>query len=473
MDIYLYNTLSRTKEEFIPMVPGKVGLYTCGPTVYNFAHIGNLRTFLFEDLLTRSLRFNGYEVKWVMNVTDVGHMTSDGDAGEDKMTVAAQRENLDPWAIARKYEDAFRFDMQRLGIHLPDILPRATEHVPEMITLNKELEEKGFTYETPEGLYFDTSKIPDYGKLARLRLDDQMQGARGDVNVDADKRNPQDFILWFGNKPTHIMKWESPWGVGYPGWHIECSAMSMKYLGETFDIHCGGNDHIPVHNTNEIAQSEAATGKQFARYWMHSAFLNLKSKENKQLKMSKSKGGFITVQTLVDSGYDPLAYRYLCLQAHYRSELELAWEWVDEEGTRGRAESLDTAAASLKRLYERIARAGDEPLADDSAFDAAKNDVLTALNDDLNVPRAVGLLHSFGSPRLWKAFDVVLGLDFVNRAVVAPEEEAPAEIWNLVEQRLAARKQRDFARSDALRDQIAALGWEVTDTPQGPKLGRR
>ena len=477
-DIYLYNTLSRSKEKFIPMNPGEVGLYTCGPTVYNFAHIGNLRTFLFEDLLTRTLRFNGYQVQWVMNVTDVGHMTSDGDAGEDKMSVAAARENLDPYAIARKYEDAFRFDMQRLGIHLPDVLPRATEHVPEMIALNQELEEKGYTYETPEGLYFDTSKIPDYGKLARLRLDDQLQGARGDVNVDADKRNPQDFILWFGNKPNHIMKWESPWGVGYPGWHIECSAMSMKYLGETFDIHCGGNDHIPVHNTNEIAQSEAATGKTFARYWMHAAFLNLKNKDNPnvKLKMSKSKGGFIQVQTLVDSGYDPLAYRYLCLQAHYRSELELAWEWLDEDATRGRAESLDTAAASLKRLYERIARAeadGEEPLNSANSFLVARNEVAFALNDDLNVPKAVGLLHTYASPRLWREFDAVLGLDLANRAVLPREEEAPAEILALLEERQAARKARDFARSDALRDQLAALGWEVADSAQGPTVKKR
>ena len=477
-DIFLYNTLTRTKEKFLPLVPGKVGLYTCGPTVYNFAHIGNLRTFLFEDLLTRTLRFNGYDVQWVMNVTDVGHMTSDGDAGEDKMSVAAQRENLDPWSLARKYEDAFRFDMQRLGIHLPDVLPRATEHIEEMIRLNKTLEERGFTYETPEGLYFDTSKSSDYGKLARLRLDDQLQGARADVNVDSEKRNPQDFILWFGNKPTHIMKWDSPWGVGYPGWHIECSAMSMKYLGDTFDIHCGGNDHIPVHNTNEIAQSEAATGKTFARYWMHAAFLNLKNKENPntKLKMSKSKGGFIQVQTLLDSGYDPIAYRYLCLQAHYRSELELAWEWLDADGKTGRADSLDTAAASLKRLYERIARAekdNEESLSENSQFDAARIEVLNALNDDLNVPKAVGLLHTYASPRLWRAFDAVLGLDIENRAVLPEEEEAPAEIWKLVEARLEARKARDFARSDALRDEIAALGWEVADSPQGPTLKRK
>ncbi|GAB4465021.1 MAG: cysteine--tRNA ligase [Armatimonadaceae bacterium] len=467
MDFYIYNTLSRSKEKFEPIVPGKIGLYTCGPTVYNFAHIGNLRTFLFEDLLTRTLRFNGYEVTWVMNITDVGHMTSDEDAGEDKMKVAAEREGLDPWSIARKYEEAFIRDLERLNIRRPDILPRATEHVEEMIKLNQMLEERGFTYTTPEGLYFDTSKVSDYGKLANTRLDQQMQAARGDVVVDTGKRNPQDFILWFANKPNHIMKWESPWGVGYPGWHIECSAMSMKYLGETFDIHCGGNDHIPVHNTNEIAQSECATGQTFVRYWMHAAFLNMGG------KMSKSKGSFVTVQTLVDSGYDPVAYRYLCLQAHYRSELELAWEWLDEQRTRGRAPSLDTAQASLNRLYERIARAEDEPLSDESAFAAARDEVLAALNDDLNVPKAVGILHTQNSPRLWKEFDPVLGLEIEARSVLKEEETAPAEVMALVEARQAARKARDFARSDSLRDEIAALGWEVADTPQGPTVKRK
>jgi cysteinyl-tRNA synthetase len=467
MDITLYNTLVRAKEIFEPLAPGKVGLYTCGPTVYNYAHIGNLRTFLFEDLLVRMLRFHGNDVLWVMNVTDVGHMTSDGDAGEDKMAVAAARESKSPWEIARFYEDRFVDDLLRLGIHKPDVLPRATDHVEEMIALNLELERKGFTYRTDEGLYFDTSKDPGYGRLARTRFDEQKQAARDDVFVDPGKRSPQDFILWFTNKPGHIMKWDSPWGVGYPGWHIECSAMSMKYLGHTFDIHCGGNDHIPVHNTNEIAQSECATGHTFVRYWMHAAFLNVRG------KMSKSKGNFLTVQTLVNSGYDPLAYRYLCLQAHYRSELELAWDWADDERTKGRAESLDTAAASLKRLYERVARVADEPLADDTAFAAARDAVLGAFSDDLNVPKAVGMLHSYGSPRLWREFDPILGLDFEKRAVEAPADEAPAEIWDLVEQRQAARKARDFALADALRAEIAEQGWEVGDSPAGPTLKKR
>lgn len=467
-DFFIYNTLTRTKERFVPLVPGKVGLYTCGPTVYNYAHIGNLRTFVFEDLLTRALRFNGYEVTHVMNITDVGHQTSDADEGEDKMSIAANREKKSPYEIAAFYTDAFINDMKRLGNNVPNILPRATEHVQEMIALNLELERKGYTYKTPEGLYFDTSKVADYGKLARLRLDEQLQGAREDVNVDSDKRNPADFMLWFLNKPNHVMKWESPWGVGYPGWHIECSAMSMKYLGETLDIHCGGNDHIPVHNTNEIAQSECATGHVFARYWMHAAFLTL----GKSAKMSKSKGGFLTVQTLLDSGYDPLAYRYLCLQAHYRSELELAWEWNDD-GKTGRAESLDNAQIGLTRLYERVARTEDEPLQSDAAFNEARADVLTYLNDDLNVPRAVAALHTHGSPRLWRAFDSVLALDMENRAKKREEEPVPAEITDLLNARQEARRVRDFARADALRQEINAQGWEIADTPQGPTAKRR
>ncbi len=468
MDFFLYNTLTRTREKFEPMTPGRVGLYTCGPTVYNYAHIGNLRTFLFEDLLARTLKLFGYDVTHVMNITDVGHMTSDADAGEDKMAIAAEREKKDPYQIARFYEEAFVTDLARLNIRRPDVLPRATEHVAEMIALNRQLEEKGFTYTTREGLYFDTSKVPDYGKLEKKNLAEQLVGAREDVNIDPDKRHPADFVLWFSNKPNHIMNWESPWGVGYPGWHIECSAMSMKYLGETFDIHCGGIDHIPVHNTNEIAQSEAATGHPFVHYWMHAAFLNMGGK-----KVSKSAGGFVTVQTLVDSGYDPLAYRYLCLQAHYRSPLDFAWEWNDD-GKTGRAESLDNAAGGLKRLYERLASSNtDEPLTTDAAFEEARSDVMTHLGDDLNLPKAVATLHTYGSPRLWRAFDPVLGLDFDKNAAPRGQTTAPSDVQALVEERETARKSRDWARSDALRKQISEMGWEVADTPQGPTLKQR
>ena len=471
MDIFLYNTLSRTKERLVPLVAGKIGLYTCGPTVYNYAHIGNLRTFLFEDLLVRALRLAGLETTWVMNITDVGHLTSDEDEGDDKMELAAKREGKDPWAIAEFYTQAFLSDIDRLNLTRPDHLPRATQHVQEMIAINQTLEEKGYTYATSEALYFDTSKFPEYGKLARLRLDELKVAARDDVNVDSGKRGPADFVLWFSNKPNHIMKWESPWGVGYPGWHIECSAMSMKYLGETFDIHCGGNDHINVHHTNEIAQSECCTGHTFANVWMHSAFLTL----GRDTKMSKSKGGFITLETLIASGYDPLAYRYLCLQAHYRSELELKWAWNPENQEIGKASNLDAAAGTLKRLYERVARTEDESLTEQAAFEAAAADVLGALADDLNVPRAVGLLHSYDSPRLWKHFDAVLGLKLAERAIKTEEVavEVPAEIQALVDERQAARKNKDFARSDVIRTQLAELGWELADTPQGPKVSKK
>ena len=467
-EIHLHNTMTRRRERFDPINSGDVGLYTCGPTVYNYAHIGNLRTFLFEDLLARMLRYNGYKVTWVMNITDVGHMTSDADAGEDKMATAARRENKTPWEIARYYEDRFVEDLHRLNFHVPDKLPRATEHVQEMIELNRMLEVRGFTYRTREGLYFDTTKDATYGELARLDLSQQIVGARSDVNVDSEKRNPADFMLWFSNKPNHIMQWDSPWGVGYPGWHIECSAMSMKYLGETFDIHCGGIDHIPVHNTNEIAQSECATGHQFARYWMHAAFLNMGGK-----KVSKSKGGFVTLQTLIDSGYDPLAYRFLCESTLYRSPMDFNWEWDDDSFKTGHADSLDAAATALKRLYERVARNEEEPLQSDASFETAKAEVVAFLNDDLNMPRMVATLQTYNSPRLWREFDSILGLKLAERGIPTREEAAPAAILKLAEARIAARTAKNWAESDRLRNEIAVQGWEIADTPQGQTLKPR
>ncbi|MBC8143643.1 MAG: cysteine--tRNA ligase, partial [Armatimonadetes bacterium] len=313
-------------------------------------------------------------------------------------------------------------------------------------------------------VYFEVSKDVQYGKLSN-RTVENMQGEGG--GMAARKRSPGDFALWKSAKPGEP-SWDSSWGPGRPGWHIECSAMSMKYLGETFDIHCGGNDHIPVHHTNEIAQSECATGKQFVKYWMHTAFLILASG-----KMSKSKGGFLTVQTLTDSGYDPLAYRFLCLQAHYRSELTLAWEWDDDKPGTGRAESLDAAKTALTRLYEKIARTTDEPLHATDAYETAYAEVLAALNDDLNVPKALATLQTYASPRLWKAFDVVLGLDIERRAVPPAEEIAPSEVLALLEARQTARKAKNFAESDALRDRIAALGYEVADTPGGATVKRK
>ena len=468
--LVLYNTLSRRKEEFTPADGHTVKLYCCGPTVYNYAHIGNLRTYIFEDLLHRALLLHGWSVKHVMNITDVGHMTSDADAGEDKMVKAAARENKSPWEIARFYEEAFFEDSARLNIIRPEIAPRATEHVSGMILLIERLQDAGYTYETPEGVYFDTAKDADYGKLAGLNLGAQLAGAREDVNIDVGKKHPADFILWFTNKPNHIMKWESPWGIGYPGWHIECSAMSMEYLGETLDIHCGGIDHIPVHNTNEIAQSESATGHPFARMWVHGAFLNVvsPSEDAGGGKMSKSGENFLTVQRLINKGYDPLAYRYLCLTAHYRSELAFnvdTWE------------SLNAATKALGKIYELKSRIGENDGLSDQDYAAARQTVLEAINDDLNLPRAVAALHEAKSYRLWREFDSVLGLDIETRsrdilATVDDTDTLPDNILALKQQRDDARKARDFARSDALRAEIETHGYTVGDSPNGTVVKR-
>ncbi|MCW3059664.1 MAG: cysteinyl-tRNA synthetase [Capsulimonas sp.] len=469
--LVLFNTLSRSKEEFVPSDPSLVRMYCCGPTVYNYAHIGNLRTYIFEDLLHRILLLNGYTVKHVMNITDVGHMTSDSDAGDDKMQIAAAREKKSPWELARFYEDAFFHDCARLNIIRPDVAPRATEHVEQMIKLIQQLEAKGYTYETPEGIYFDTAKNDDYGKLAGLNLAGQREGAREDVNVDTNKRHPADFILWFTNKPTHIMKWESPWGTGYPGWHIECSAMSMEYLGETLDIHCGGIDHIPVHNTNEIAQSECATGHVFARYWVHGAFLNVASGAvtgRTAEKMSKSDDNFLKVQKLVDDGYDPLAYRYMCLMAHYRSELTYS------------DEALKAATTALSKVWELKARqsgAQGDGLTD-AEYAEARTQVIAALNDDLNLPRAVAALQGAKSYRLWLEFDSVLGLDIEKRSREATSEpgdssDLPTEITALMAERDAARKAKNWAASDALRTQIEEQGYTVGDSPAGTVVQKK
>ena len=464
MPLTFYNTLSRRKEEFVPLVPGKVTMYCCGLTVYNYAHIGNLRTYIFEDILRRVILFNGLDLMHVQNVTDVGHMTTDEDAGEDKMQVAALRENKSPWDIARFYESAAVEDFKRLNIQIPEVMPRATEHIVEMIELIERLEANGYTYRTSEGVYFDTSKFPDYNKLSRIDLSKQ-RTQREEVIQDETKKNASDFVLWFLNKPNHVMQWESPWGPGYPGWHIECSAMSIKYLGETFDIHCGGIDHIPVHHTNEIAQSECATGHPFVRYWLHSEFLQMGGK-----KMSKSEREKMTkeqlaqlppglLSELIERGYDPLVFRYLCLQAHYRSELNFT------------VDSLDAAASGLRKVYATCPV--NDPLKnDETAFTVAREKVLALMNDDLGLPQAVGLLNSYGSYRLWTEFDPVLGLNFVSRT--CPEDvPLPTEIAVLVEARNAARAAKSWAESDAIRNQLIAQGYDVGDSPQGTTVKKR
>jgi cysteinyl-tRNA synthetase len=468
-----YNTLTRAKEEFVPLTPGAAKMYCCGPTVYNFMHIGNLRAFLFNDTLRRALKFNGFDVTHVMNITDVGHLTSDADEGEDKMEKGATREGLTVWEIARKYEAAALEDCARLHIQRPDIVCRATEHIAEMIALIEQILERGCGYVTPGAVYFDTSRFPSYGEMARLDLSGLQAGAGGRVEMLGEKRHPNDFVLWFLNKPTHIMQWDSPWGPGYPGWHIECSAMSIKYLGETFDIHCGGVDHIPVHHTNEIAQSECATGKPFVRYWLHNEFLLITrsgSEEGKSgdseedsegeeaVKMAKSGDNFLTLQRLIDRGYSPLAFRYLCLQAHYRSELRFSWE------------TLDAAQSGLRRVYS--ARPDNDPLTDDARFAEARTEALAALNDDLNTPQLVGLLNRYGSRRLWREFDAVLGLDIEGQAQRV-DEALPAEILALVEERNAARRAKNWARSDEIRNLLIEKGYEVGDSPQGTTVKRR
>ena len=461
MTLKLFNTLTRSKQEFVPLEPGKVRMYCCGPTVYNTAHIGNLRTYIFEDVLRRVLQFNGYQVEHVMNITDVGHMTTDADAGEDKMQVAAEREKRSPYEVARAYEEIFFQDTDRLNIQRPEITPRATEHIVEMIELIQRLEANGYAYQTVEGVYFDTAKFPDYGKFARLNLTNQ-QTARDEVVTDETKRSPSDFMLWFLNKPNHLMLWESPWGPGYPGWHIECSAMSMKYLGETFDIHCGGVDHIPVHHTNEIAQSECATHHPFVRYWLHGEFLLMNSSKlskSELVKLAPEQRPPSTLQELIDRGYDPLAYRYFCMQAHYRSELNFS------------VEALEGATAGLRRVYGLCP--DNDPLKDDqTAYQAARDRVLDAINDDLGVSQAIGLLNAHGSYRLWVEFDQILGLDIAKRSC-REEEALPAPVQELIMARNDARRAKNWGESDALRNQLLEMGYEVGDGPQGTTVKKR
>ncbi len=461
MTLYLYNTLSRRKEKFYSIRPGEVGLYTCGPTVYHYAHIGNLRTYIFQDVLKRVLRYNGYRVKHVMNITDVGHLTGDRDMGEDKMEKGARREGKSAWEIAAFYTWAFKADLQRLNIIEPDIWVKATDTIDDQIALVKVLEEKGYTYRIDDGIYFDTSKFKDYTKLSHQDLDALQEGAR--VEKNPQKRNPTDFALWKFSPPGVVrqMQWDSPWGVGFPGWHIECSAMSMKYLGEQLDIHCGGTDHIDVHHTNEIAQSEAATGRKFFNFWMHGAFLIISGGK----KMAKSEGNFLTLEHAFEKqGLDPLVYRFASFQTHYRKPMEYS------------RQSMLAARNGLQHLRNQVRQvAGDGGKPDSPVSDAHRDKFLEAINDDLNMPRALAavqeLLKSDVAPDRKYAtildFDRVLGLDLEK---VETDEKLPPEIQELVDQRRRAREIKDWAASDRLRDEIQALGYQVQDTPEGMKV---
>jgi len=452
----LFNTLTRQKEEFVPIKPGRAGMYTCGPTVYNYAHIGNLRAYLFDDLLKKTLIYNGYRVKHVMNITDVGHLTSDADEGIDKIERAAQEKKQTPQQIAEFYTQAFKKNLQDLNIAPPNIWCKATDHIKDQIKLIKRLEKNGYTYVGASGnVYFDTAKFSHYGELARLKIDNLQAGAR--VEADPNKKNPQDFVLWFsttGSKFSgHILKWPSPWGPGWPGWHIECSAMSMRYLGERFDIHCGGVDHIAIHHTNEIAQSEGATGKKWVNYWLHNEFL-LMDKE----KMAKSSGDFITLDTLKDKGFNPLAYRYLCLGAHYRSQLNFSWQ------------SLTGAQNALNNFYQAITNL-TKPAKPSLEY---KEKFRQAIGDDLDSPKSLAVAWELIKSDLNNGvklatlfdFDSVLGLDL--KKIWQGAKKIPKKIIELVKQREMARQNKDWQKSDQLREQIKKQNYLIDDTPTGP-----
>ena len=469
MTVRLYNTMSRTVEDFKPIREGEVGMYCCGPTVYNYAHIGNLRTYVFEDLLHRTLVKAGYRVKHVMNITDVGHLTGDGDDGEDKLAKSARENGRSVWDIAAFYTDAFFRDEEALDIIRPDIVCRATDHIQAMIDIIRRLEEKGHTYISGGNVYFSIDTIDDYGKLARLNLDDLKEGAR--IEVDSNKRNPKDFVLWFTNAKVkdQVMVWPSPWGTGYPGWHIECSAMSSEYLGDHFDIHCGGIDAIPVHHTNEIAQSEAAFGvKPWVDYWCHGEFLL-----NDKGKMSKSSGEFLTLSVLVDKGYDPLDYRYFCLTGHYRSQLKFSFE------------SLDQARSARQTLVRKIAQYRKEctPAAVlDGKTRGYLDSFYEAMFNDLKAPQALGVLWSMlrdpslaDDQKLAAVLDMdsILGLS-LDRVEAVQDEVAVAdsEALELLARRSEAKKAKDWALADEIRDRLSRMGYKVVDTPSGPQLER-
>jgi cysteinyl-tRNA synthetase len=461
----LFNTLGREETVFEPIEPGRVSLYTCGPTVYNYAHIGNLRTYVFEDILRRVLAAAGYRVDHVMNVTDVGHLASDADEGEDKMLAGARRERRSVWEIARFYEAAFFDDLHALGVLPPTVISRATEHVPEMIAFVERLIERGHAYEDRGNVYFAVDSFPTYAELARIDLDAQHAGAR--VDVDGRKHSPFDFVLWFTESkfPDQEMKWPSPWGVGFPGWHIECSAMATKYLGERIDIHCGGIDHIPVHHTNERAQSEAATGHKWVNYWMHGEFLVLgQDVTGEDAKMSKSSGTFITLATLKAWGFEPADYRYFLLGAHYRSPLRFRRESL---------EAARNARTTLKNRYLEWASQSDELTASEQ-IERHRAAFFGAAFRDLNMPEALAAVWSMTRDRdlspgdkraLLLEFDTILGLGVEKWR----EESLPAELLALVERREQARLAHNFAEADALRSLLAEAGVVVQDTREGSR----
>lgn len=445
----LYNTAARKLDEFSPIDGAKVRIYSCGPTVYWNQHLGHMYAYVQWDCLVRALRYEGYDVDWVMNITDVGHLTSDEDTGEDKMEKGAKRENMTVWQIAEKYIDQFKDSMRLLNIQEPNVLCRATDHIQDQIELIKKIEANGFTYKTQTGLVFDTSKFPDYAKFARLNLEKQKAGAR--VEEDKEKRQPWDFLLWVTNQPNHIMKWESPWRVGFPGWHIECTAMSVKYLGEPYDIHTGGKEHIPVHHTNEIAQAFGAFGHPIVNYWLHNEWLVINGE-----KMSKSLGNMVTMQNVIAKGYDPLAHRYLILNSHYRTGLNFTWE------------TLDSAQTALFRLRDRV-----NNLQKEEGWNIGcaqyEEEFMAALNDDLNLPAALAVVWKMlddkdlaDKAKLVSVlrFDDVLGLEMTKKQVA---KQISPEAAKLIAERKKLRAEKKFAEADKIRVQLEEKGVKVED----------
>ena len=467
----IYNTRSRMVEDFVPHEEGKVSIYTCGPTVYHFAHIGNLRSYICEDVLVKTLRYTGYKVKRVMNITDVGHLTSDADTGEDKMLKGAKREHTTVLKIAERYTNAFFEDFNALNMAAPDVVEPATHCIPEFIHMIEVLIEKGYAYRAGENIYFDTSKLENYYVLSNgIKEDDLMVGVRDDVDEDSNKRNKGDFVLWFTKSKfdDQELKWESPWGTGYPGWHIECSCIGIKHLGEYMDIHCGGVDNIFPHHTNEIAQSEAFLGHPWCRYWFHVHHLVEKSG-----KMSKSSGNFLTVSTLKEKGYDPVVYRFFCLQSHYRKPLEFSYD------------VLDNMTAAFDKLIKRISALKPEGKKDDAVFEEYRNRFAEALTDDLNTSMALTVVYDVLKAdtddatkyALIESFDEVLSLDLLAQASglnegTSEDEETIRFVEEKIEERKQAKKEKDFAKADAIRDELLAKGIVLEDTREGVKWHR-
>lgn len=464
MEFYVFDTMTGTKELFVPLKEEYAGIYACGPTVHNYAHIGNLRKYIFDDVLKKSLQYVGMNVKLVMNVTDVGHLQSDADEGEDKMAMGAKRENKTPWEIARFYEEVFFHDCAKLNISRPDVVCRATEHIDDMIKLIRKLEEKGYTYVSNGNVYFEIDKFKDYNRLAGLSMEELEAGRR--IEVDPNKKNPLDFVLWFINSKfaNQTMQWESPWGRGYPGWHIECSAMSLKYLGERIDIHTGGVDHIPVHHTNELAQSEGALGHKWVNYWMHSEFL-----VNDGVKMSKSNGDFLTLAKMESEGFKPLDYRYFCLQSRYRKQLMFSFDTLKE---------AQTAFAKLKSKIAAIVEAVNS----DDIVNKAEVSKYTAkfqeqISDDLNIPNAFTVLYdvlkdnelnNLEKLQLIEDFDRVFSLGLTRCEAQDNIDDRnfidEALVNALIEERNRARKLKDWPRADEIRDRLSSMNIRLIDT---------